>query len=190
MNNLFNVHTIFQVSFATKKVNYFLLQILECGKHQCHQKCHGGSCGMCLELVTRKCKCGAYEKEVLCSKEFACTTRCGRLKSCGVHACNKKCCGGDCEPCGKGKLAVSRLINFHICILLCYKLTIMISRFTIECGKTLSCKNHKCQSECGHSGPCFPCPVSAVVKCRCGETMIRVPCGSERKAKPPSCQKM
>jgi len=122
----------------------------------CEQKCHAGSCGSCLQWVMKKCKCGAYEKDVSCSKEFLCTNKCRRIRDCGVHACNKKCCPGDCPPCRN------------------------------VCGKTLSCKNHKCESIC-HRGPCYPCPVSASVKCRCGGTFRQVPCGSERKCKPPTC---
>jgi len=66
------------------------LRMLECNDHKCQQKCHQGSCGECLELKKRRCRCGAYENEVQCSKEFVCTTRCGKLKNCGLHTCNKK----------------------------------------------------------------------------------------------------
>lgn len=131
-------------------------KLLDCENHSCTQKCHLGSCGSCLQHVTKKCKCGQYEKEVLCSKEFVCATKCKILRDCKIHPCNKKCCSGDCPPCRN------------------------------VCGKTLSCKNHKCESIC-HSGPCYPCPVTAQVKCRCGETVRSVPCGSEKRCKPPDC---
>ena len=65
-------------------------KVLDCGEHHCEQKCHAGSCGSCLQSITKRCKCGQYEKEVLCSKEFTCATKCRRMRDCGVHTCNKK----------------------------------------------------------------------------------------------------
>lgn len=57
------------------------------------------------------------------------------------------------------------------------------------CGKTLTCGNHKCPSVC-HRGQCYPCPQVAQVKCRCGGTSITVPCGRQKKTKPPKCNKL
>ena len=67
-----------------------------------------------------------------------------------------QCCAGDCPPCRN------------------------------PCGKTLQCKNHKCEMIC-HRGACYPCPVNAPVKCYCGHTVRYVPCGSEKKCRPPDC---
>lgn len=50
----------------------------------------------------------------------------------------------------------------------------------------LSCGKHKCQSLC-HHGQCYPCTLTAQVKCRCGNTTMTVSCGREKKTKPPKC---
>lgn len=51
-----------------------------------------------------------------------------------------------------------------------------------------SCGAHKCSSPC-HSGLCYPCPLQATVTCFCGRTAISVPCGREKKTRPPKCSK-
>lgn len=108
---------------------------LACGNHFCTERCHRGDCPICLEIVEKKCRCGAYSKEQPCSKTFTCEAKCKRMKDCNkrknrlVHIintssvdnqfslpdiCNKKCCDGQCLPCDK------------------------------ICGKMLSCGKHKC----------------------------------------------
>ncbi|RLW09358.1 hypothetical protein DV515_00002822, partial [Chloebia gouldiae] len=57
------------------------------------------------------------------------------------------------------------------------------------CGRTLGCRNHKCPSGC-HRGSCNPCPETVDVKCNCGKTVIKVPCGRERTIKPPKCKQL
>ena len=54
------------------------------------------------------------------------------------------------------------------------------------CGRKLRCGNHLCPSPC-HSGPCQPCPLSALITCACGQTSYNTPCGTESAAKPPKC---
>jgi hypothetical protein len=56
------------------------------------------------------------------------------------------------------------------------------------CARTLRCGNHKCTSVC-HCGPCYPCPLTAEVKCRCGLTVLSVPCGRKKQTRPPHCNK-
>lgn len=48
------------------------------------------------------------------------------MRDCGRHACKRRCCDGDCPPCGE------------------------------ICGKRLRCKNHKCPAPChrGACSPC------------------------------------
>ena len=77
-------------------------------------------------MITKSCKCGAKSKEVQCARQFTCDVKCKRIRDCGKHPCNKKCCDGDCAPCEQ------------------------------MCGKTLNCKNHKCLSRChqGPCYPC------------------------------------
>lgn len=111
---------------------------LICSQHKCVARCHVGSCPDCLVIVPKACRCGLFTKEVACSKEFICETKCKRMRSCRKHPCSKKCCPDDGEE------------------TLCEK----------TCSKTLSCGKHKCQSLCGHIGPCYPCNQQSEVKCK------------------------
>ncbi|XP_043229933.1 NF-X1-type zinc finger protein NFXL1-like [Amphibalanus amphitrite] len=111
---------------------------LACGVHRCAQRCHTGACGRCLQLRVKRCRCGRKEKELVCDKEFTCDIKCKRLKDCGKHTCNRKCCTGDCPPC------------------------------ELSCGRTLPCGQHKCSSPChpGPCYPCgqtaeLRCPCGA-----------------------------
>uniref|UniRef100_A0A1B6MK23 PHD-type domain-containing protein n=1 Tax=Graphocephala atropunctata TaxID=36148 RepID=A0A1B6MK23_9HEMI len=131
---------------------------LDCGIHQCSQRCHKDKCGVCLERAEKRCRCGLHTKEVPCQKEYLCETKCKQIKDCNRHPCNRKCCDGNCGPCEK------------------------------PCGRTLGCGHHKCASVC-HRGPCYPCTLTVQVKCRCGATAITVPCGRNKKTRPPRCFK-
>lgn len=111
---------------------------LKCGLHNCVSRCHPGTCPECLVITPKSCRCGLFTKEVACSKEFTCETKCKRMRSCKKHPCSKKCCPDDKEE------------------TLCEK----------TCNKTLSCGKHKCQSLCGHVGPCYPCNQQSEVKCK------------------------
>lgn len=113
----------------------------------------------CLEVVTRRCRCGLHMKELPCQKEFLCETKCKQIKDCGKHPCNRKCCDGNCSSCEK------------------------------PCGRNLRCGIHKCASAC-HRGPCYPCRITVSIKCKCGGTSITVPCGRQKKTKPPKCSKL
>ncbi|KAK7066648.1 NF-X1-type zinc finger protein nfxl1 [Halocaridina rubra] len=99
---------------------------LSCGSHFCADRCHKGACSSCLQFRLKKCRCGAREKEMVCSKEFTCEIKCKTLKDCRRHNCSRKCCDGKCAPCEN------------------------------VCGRTLSCRNHKCKSRChpGPCYPC------------------------------------
>uniref|UniRef100_A0A182N7V1 NF-X1-type domain-containing protein n=1 Tax=Anopheles dirus TaxID=7168 RepID=A0A182N7V1_9DIPT len=99
---------------------------LACGEHTCPERCHQGPCGNCLELVPKVCRCGSTKKPVVCHREALCEGRCKRMRTCGKHQCNRKCCEGQCQPCDR------------------------------VCGKTLPCGKHKCSSLChrGPCYPC------------------------------------
>lgn len=101
-------------------------KILDCGIHYCSKRCHKGSCGDCIEFVTKSCKCGAFIKEFACSKVFNCETKCKNMRLCKKHPCSKKCCNNECPPCDK------------------------------ICNKFLSCSKHKCKAFChdGNCYPC------------------------------------
>ncbi|KAJ8769421.1 hypothetical protein K2173_002911 [Erythroxylum novogranatense] len=100
---------------------------LSCGYHRCPERCHRGPClETCRLVVTKSCRCGGLKKEVPCCQDLVCERKCQRLRDCGRHACKRRCCDGDCPPCGE------------------------------VCGKRLRCRNHKCPAPChrGPCAPC------------------------------------
>jgi len=44
------------------------------------------------------------------------------------------------------------------------------------CGKTLNCRNHKCEDLC-HEGPCKTCEEIQIINCHCGKVEREVDCG-------------
>lgn len=58
--------------------------------HLCAERCHKGNCPGCLVSVKKNCRCGKTEKEILCSKDFLCETKCKNTLECGKHPCNRK----------------------------------------------------------------------------------------------------
>lgn len=141
-------------------------KLLDCGIHACSQRCHTGNCGSCLQLVTKTCRCGQKQKEVLCSKQYLCETKCSAMRDCNKHQCKRKCCDGNCPSCEQ------------------------------VCGKLLSCKNHKCASGChrGPCYPC-PLTVQITCFCKasritvpCGkEKLTRPPRCNYPCRQPPIC---
>ncbi|XP_020629848.1 NF-X1-type zinc finger protein NFXL1-like [Orbicella faveolata] len=152
---------------------------LACGRHKCTQQCHTGSCGVCRQVVTKTCRCGKREKNVLCSQGFLCEVKCLKMRQCERHPCKRKCCDGHCPSC------------------------------ELTCNRTLNCRNHKCPSQChrGPCYPCplqvdvkcfcgatvltLPCGREKVTKppkcaelCRYMYSISSLPCSS---AKPFSC---
>uniref|UniRef100_T1IPI9 NF-X1-type domain-containing protein n=1 Tax=Strigamia maritima TaxID=126957 RepID=T1IPI9_STRMM len=126
---------------------------LECNQHLCSKRCHAGTCGDCLEMCTKHCECGHREKFLPCYKEFRCDTKCKKMRDCGRHPCNRKCCNGQCPSCEQ------------------------------LCNRTLTCRNHKCSSQChlGPCYPC-PLTVeikcncgSTVVSVPCGRERVTKP---------------
>lgn len=67
-----------------------VLQLLVCGVHRCTRLCHAGSCGQCLQMSEKACRCGKKTKLVPCSQEFLCESRCSNLRQCGKHYCKRK----------------------------------------------------------------------------------------------------
>ncbi|KAJ8683718.1 hypothetical protein QAD02_019510 [Eretmocerus hayati] len=137
-------------------------KLFDCKAHYCSMRCHTEGCGQCREVVTKSCRCGSYSKEIPCHKEFHCSKKCTQMRLCGRHQCNKKCC--DCRLTN----------NFYMCEKICDNM--------LKCGK------HKCLAPC-HSGPCYPCPRTISIRCRCGHSRAIIPCGFTRKIKPPHCNR-
>lgn len=93
-------------------------KLLQCEAHKCMRACHNGSCEKCLQMSTKKCRCGHREKSLPCTKEYLCDTKCNKTRPCTRHQCKRRCCDGNCPPCEQ------------------------------VCGKPLTCKNHKCPLPC------------------------------------------
>ncbi|WIA21924.1 hypothetical protein OEZ85_004291 [Tetradesmus obliquus] len=102
-------------------------KLLDCGQHACQERCHYGPCSkVCREPVTKTCRCGRTEKQVLCHADVRCESKCTNMRACGRHACKRRCCDGNCPPCEE------------------------------VCWRWLRCRNHKCPSAChsGPCRPC------------------------------------
>lgn len=178
--------------------------------HKCQIRCHNvGECGDCPLGLPRECPCGKEKSQAPCSEEIGpCGDTCQKILSCGMHICVERCHKGNCGSC----LEITRKecrCGLHSKELPCTKLYLCDTKCKQMrdcnkhacnrkccdnqcppcdkiCGKTLSCGKHKCTSLC-HHGLCYPCNLKAAVKCRCGLTAINVPCGRERKTRPPKC---
>ncbi|XP_014247363.1 NF-X1-type zinc finger protein NFXL1-like [Cimex lectularius] len=126
-------------------------KLLLCGLHRCSQRCHKSSCGPCMEIIQKPCRCGSHFKEVQCEKEYLCEKKCKLKKDCGVHNCSRKCCDGQCPP--------------------CYAI----------CKKTLNCGNHKCESVChrGPCYPCQQTVL--LTCSNCAHPLTTVPCGVKKR---------
>lgn len=42
--------------------------------------------------MTKTCRCGQKQKEVLCSKQYLCETKCSAMRDCNKHQCKRKVC--------------------------------------------------------------------------------------------------
>lgn len=141
-------------------------KLLACDLHRCSQRCHSGPCPPCLQVRPKRCRCGAREKAVPCSRDYTCETKCKRLRDCRRHPCSRKCCEGACPPCEQ------------------------------PCGRTLPCRNHKCPSCChtGPCYPCretveISCPCKSTrVTVPCGrERTAKPPVCTKPCRIPPEC---
>lgn len=117
-------------------------KLLNCGQHNCFERCHAGNCPPCVMMVNKSCRCGQSTKFMQCSKEFTCDKKCLRTRECGRHQCiftfitwpyklgKRRCCTGNCPECPE------------------------------VCGKPLRCGNHKCPSPCHDGLSWFTCKVT------------------------------
>lgn len=157
---------------------------LNCGppknRHKCQKKCHTGPCPPCKLKSTIRCDCGQSTRTIECSAlferislqdqvtykqiehNFSCETRCNKLKNCGRHHCNIKCC----------KFIKTQNPALHHC--------------DQTCNKKLQCGQHQCSEPC-HPGQCGDCTNIGweELSCHCGASVLYppIPCG----ARPPTC---
>ncbi|XP_028600956.2 NF-X1-type zinc finger protein NFXL1 isoform X4 [Podarcis muralis] len=183
---------------------------LPCGYHACEQICHAGSCGECPRSGKRSCPCGKSKFSLPCTEDVpTCGDSCDKALDCGIHRCSQRCHRGPCEicrqevekqcrcgkhtkqmPCHKPYLCETKCAKIrdcqkHQCKRKCCSGN--CPPCDQACGRTLGCRNHKCPSVC-HRGSCYPCPETVDVKCNCGKTALKVPCGRERTTKAPKCK--
>ncbi|XP_063870038.1 protein shuttle craft-like [Scylla paramamosain] len=140
-------------------------RVLKCGVpgsfHECQALCHEGPCPPCPLETPVKCRCGAMDCNVPCSElttkadEATCKKPCKKLRRCGRHKCNTRCC----------------IDLDHLC--------------TLVCGKLLSCGLHKCEEPChrGNCPRCWQTSFEELT-CHCGASVIYppVPCGTKPPA--------
>lgn len=167
---------------------------LSCGLHSCQEACHVGACETCPLTVQQTCFCSQSKRILPCSidhpeeEKFSCDLVCSKKLSCGRHQCETNCHSGNCQachlevatvtscPCGKVELKelykTKSIPERKICtdsIPVCGKI----------CGKMMSCgpseNPHSCPVPC-HGGPCPPCPLSTLLRCRCGRNEKKFLC--------------
>lgn len=136
---------------------------LRCGPpdahHVCIVKCHLGECPPCNKSTVVKCRCGYMDQQMKCKQlqthadDVRCKRRCGQMRSCRMHRCNKACC----------------IELDHIC--------------TRICSKMLSCGHHRCEKIChkGPCQTCHRVSFDELT-CECGASVIYppVPCGTKK----------
>lgn len=175
-------------------------KLLNCGLHKCTANCHVESCLPCTESIIQECYCGRTGRKVPCNKEhigkttFICENNCEKMLPCGIHKCQKQCHHEPCTPCetdvnlikycycGKTPLETPRLSCLDP-IPCCDKI----------CGQSLICgppsKPHICKEKC-HKGKCPPCPLTTVIRCRCGHMDKEIACQKlTTKADDARCEK-
>lgn len=189
---------------------------LRCGFHRCKEVCHKSTDpnhDECQLSKVRTCPCGkSYFEELPCTQETPlCGDTCGKLLSCGVHSCNKRCHKEECGTCTEAVTKTCRCGKFtnqvqcskpYFCETKCKQQKDCVrhpcNRKCCDdncppcekpCDRSLQCGKHKCASVC-HRGPCYPCHLTDKKFCRCGGTYIQVPCGRKSRGKPPKCTKL
>ncbi|XP_058120200.1 protein shuttle craft [Anopheles ziemanni] len=152
---------------------------LNCDRHRCAKRCHGGDCDPCEEQVQHNCHCGKCDRMVACTKGnlektvYGCGAVCDRPLSCGNHRCELLCHEGDCTPCMDRPEVVLSCPCGRQPIEAGSRTSCLdpIPTCTGNCGKKLACgppgAHHCCDARC-HRGECPPCKKSTTVKCRCG----------------------
>ncbi|KAH1026829.1 protein shuttle craft [Dendroctonus ponderosae] len=175
-------------------------KLLNCGLHRCEATCHAGACQPCAEMIVQECYCGVTGRKVACDEahvgqtRFSCQNTCGKLLPCGNHYCPASCHSG---PCGLCPTDVDLIKFCH-----CGKTELQTARLSCldsipccanTCGKRFICgppsKPHTCVEKC-HEGECAPCPLTTVLKCRCGHMDKEVACQKlTTKADDARCEK-
>ncbi|KAL8290623.1 hypothetical protein RQP46_002881 [Phenoliferia psychrophenolica] len=183
-----------------------------CG-HSCPKTCHAGECGPCAETVSIVCRCGSTKATRRCgdvvpgADELLCERVCRAMRSCGRHACGRKCCPLAYQEALLAKAKSKRRplaemydmegendpMGIHLCERVCgRKLSSTVLLPPIACNTTIDCR-HPCirESTCGHpqmahacheDAACPPCPFLMEKSCACGKKRVgNVRCSQDPK---------
>ncbi|XP_067934473.1 transcriptional repressor NF-X1-like isoform X2 [Watersipora subatra] len=140
-------------------------RLLSCGKHNCTQPCHSGSCLPCKTSpeVVLNCNCGKVPLAALkdCEPRTSCTD--------SIPSCENIC--GKELNCGSQFKEASSASTFkrHLCQLMCHEgacLCRLTSKITCQCGNkksTMPCEEamkysagnpYKCEKKCSKKREC------------------------------------
>lgn len=177
---------------------------LNCGVHSCEAICHPGPCNPCEQKIEQVCYCRKLKRDVDCVQEnqgifvFCCNEVCGAGLACGHHKCQDICHEEKCKPCqlavdlithcpcGQTELSQDPNEKRKSCldpIPTCDK----ICNRKLPCGQPSN--PHSCKSKC-HPNACPPCPLTTMVRCRCGHMDRDLPCDQlTSKADDARCEK-
>lgn len=164
---------------------------LPCGRHTCQLECHEEPCHPCAVTLTQTCHCGASTRDIPCTADaelvFSCTAPCPQTLDCGLHPCTSTCHPGPCPPCALAIAQVTHCPCGQSTLESLYQAGATPRSNCLDpipvcgerCQKPLSCgppsAPHACPLPC-HTGPCPPCPLTTMVKCRCGHMDKEMPC--------------
>ena len=158
-----HIHSVFSLTAAQ---NLFLLASiitisLSAEPHFCPAGCHEGPCPRCEKSRLVRCRCGRGSTRVECQNlegigDFVCDKPCNKMKSCGRHRCNTRCC--------MVSLSLSLSLSLKKGEKYVAEWGISPSLFsqdanhqcTLVCGKRLRCGIHNCMEQC-HRGHCEQC---------------------------------
>lgn len=158
---------------------------LNCGRHECGEKCCSGEQKAQERLSAKKkirpINTHGFQTSDGFEPEHICVRPCGRLLKCGKHNCLMLCHRGPCGTCLEASFE---------------ELTCSCGRTAIQppvpCGSKLPHCNYPCArpKECGHplvphechpdEEECPKCPYLTEKLCKCGKKTVRaVPCWRE-----------
>ncbi|CAH8544535.1 unnamed protein product [Dicrocoelium dendriticum] len=116
---------------------------------------------------------------------FSCGGICGQPLACGNHSCPDICHTGECKPCALdpsrcftcpcGRIPLSKLVLSNDPAGDRRNCSDPVPTCPNECARPHPLCGHPCPKVC-HSGPCNPCELSIVLKCRCGRTSKELKC--------------
>lgn len=133
-------------------------RMLKCGRHTCPELCHKGACNTCREAIFEEisCHCGrsVLHPPLPCgTKPPACSSPCGRPKSCG-HPQTAHSCHTDEESCPKCPFLTEKECLCGKRVIKNVPCWLTDARCGQPCGEQLKCGSHFCKKDCHRPGDC------------------------------------